>query len=86
MEIKFTKHAEKQLIERNISKEAVHDTILRPGQLTSQQDGILLFQSVYYEGDNKYLLRVAVKPQAGAWLILTAYRTSKVQKYWRDDL
>jgi len=63
----------------------VHDTVLSPGQVISQEDGILLFQSVYYEGNKKYLLRVAVKLQADTWLILTAYRTSKVQKYWRDD-
>jgi len=86
LKIYFTMHAEKQLKERNISKEAVLKTVLSPGQVIPQEEGILLFQSVYYEGNKKYLLRVAAKLQADTWLIITAYRTSKVQKYWGEDL
>ena len=86
MKICFTTHAEKQLNERNISKEAVHKTVLSPGQVIPQEEGILLFQSVYYEDNKKYLLRVAVKLQDDTWLIVTAYRTSKVQKYWGEHL
>ena len=86
MKIKYTMHAEKQLKERNIFKEAVYETVLSPGQVILQEEGILLFQSVYYDGNKEYLLRVAVKLIADTWVILTAYRTSKVKKYWGDDL
>lgn len=32
-----------------------------------------------------HLVRVVVEPIAGGWAVVTAYRTSKVEKYWRPQ-
>ena len=85
LKIIFTLHAEKQLKERSIAKETVYKTVLNPDQVIPQDEGIFLFQSVYYENNKQYLLRVAVKLQSDRCLIITAYRTSKIQKYWGED-
>jgi hypothetical protein len=66
-------------------KETVYKTVLNPDQVIPQDEGIFLFQSVYYENNKQYLLRVAVKLQSDRCLIITAYRTSKIQKYWGED-
>lgn len=86
MNIIFTGHAEKQLGERGISKNAVVDVVRGPGQVIPQQEGIIMLQSVYYEHNKRYILRVAVKRENNGLLVLTAYRTSKIAKYWRGDL
>jgi len=85
LKIYFTRHAERQLQERNISKEAVRKTVFNPDQVVEQEEDILLFQSILVEEQRKYLLRVVAKIQADDYLILTAYRTSKIEKYWRED-
>jgi hypothetical protein len=45
-----------------------------------------VFQQRYAEGGKEYLIRVAARLEGSAWVVLTAYKTSKVQKYWRDNL
>lgn len=86
MKICFTFHAERQMIERRISKEQVLEAVTNPSQIISQEQGISIFQILYREGEKDYLLRVVVKFQGNTMVILTAYRTSKIKKYWRENL
>jgi hypothetical protein len=48
------------------------------------QPGRVVLQSKYLEGGTEYLLRVFVDIDRTLAEVVTAYRTSKVAKYWRD--
>ncbi|MEW6447264.1 MAG: DUF4258 domain-containing protein [Bacillota bacterium] len=86
MRVRFTAHAAKQLVERGLSKDAVLEILVAPGQVIQQETGISVFQRRYAEEGKEYLVRVAARLEGSGWVVLTAYKTSKVQKYWRDDL
>ncbi|MQL51630.1 DUF4258 domain-containing protein [Desulfofundulus thermobenzoicus] len=85
MSIRYTYHAQKQMLERGISKALVDETIVNPDQMVSQAEGIFILQKIYREREKDYLLRVAVKFEADISVVLTVYRTSKIRKYWRGD-
>ena len=86
MRVRSTAHAERQLVERGLSKDSVLEVLVTPGQVIQQEAGISVFQQRYAEGGKEYLIRVAARLEGSTWVVLTAYKTSKVQKYWRDNL
>ncbi|HEX6175828.1 MAG TPA: hypothetical protein VF089_17590 [Candidatus Binatia bacterium] len=62
------------------------DGVLKsPGQRLDVRPGRVVLQSKTQEGGTEYLLRVFVDIDRVPAEIVTAYRTSKVAKYWRDQ-
>lgn len=48
--------------------------------------GIMCYQSlVDFGGGKTYLLRVMVNETVDPAVVVTAYRTSKIKKYWRTE-
>ncbi|MDN5344618.1 MAG: hypothetical protein PWQ18_729 [Clostridia bacterium] len=84
MKLRFTNHAEKQLIERKLDKELVGETICNPERIITQGQDVSIYQKVFKEKGKEYLLRVAVKLSGDNHVVLTAYRTSKIKKYGDD--
>jgi hypothetical protein len=56
-----------------------------PEQKTPELDDITCFQSRVEMGGKRYLLRVMVNETVKPPIVVTAYRTSKVTKYWRKS-
>ncbi|WP_338824223.1 hypothetical protein MHOCP_23320 [Moorella humiferrea] len=81
MKLRYTAHAEKQIMERKLAKKLVEETINNPEQTILQGHNVLIYQKVYQERGKEYLLRVAVKLSDDSQVVLTAYRTSKIKKY-----
>ena len=77
MPIKFTKHALQQMQNRNIKKEEVLETINNPEKLGKNSSKNLIAQRVF--GDK--LLRVIYRIEEKDKIIITAYKTSKLDKY-----
>jgi len=65
------------------------EVLENPDQVYSESDEneIVIYQSVFRKDTNEtYLIRVFVNQIKSPDLAITAYRTSKVQKYWKDEI
>lgn len=77
MPIKFTKHALERMKIRGITKEEIIETINNPDKLTQDAQGNFIVQKV----KKKSLLRVFYYTQKKSNMVITAYKTSKMDKY-----
>jgi hypothetical protein len=82
LEVKFSKHAERQLKERNIKPELVQETLENPEQIVTAGKDRRIAQRVYQREGRDFLLRV-VFSERGNPEVITMYWTSKVSKYRR---
>ena len=76
----FSSHSLEQLAKRNITQETALWVIENAVEKTIQ-DGVTLYQNIILENNKTYLIRVFVNENKTPPLIITAYKTSKIQKY-----
>ncbi len=81
----LTNHALLEMTRRGITAEEIESVLANPAQRTGQRKGRCVYQSKQYSQEAKkdYLLRVFVDIDQKPAQVVTVYRTSKVQKYWR---
>ena len=84
LEIRFSRHAERQLKERNIRPELVQGTLENPEQIVAAGKNRKIAQRTYQRQGRDFLLRVVYTEQ-GKPEIVTMYWTSKVSKYRRKS-
>ncbi len=77
MSIKFTKHALHRIKKRKISKDEILDTINNPDLLKKDLYGNSVAQKII----ERRLLRVFYFSDGDAKIVITAYKTSKTEKY-----
>ena len=82
----LSEHARFELLRRGLSEEAVRAILLSPEQHIEVRPGRVVLQSkVLLEPPGTvFLLRVFVDVDRHPAEVVTAYRTSKVEKYWRN--
>lgn len=76
----FSLHSLDQLIKRNITQEMALWIIENATEIT-EQEGVTVYQNTILENNKTYLIRVFVNQHKTPPLIITAYKTSKIQKY-----
>jgi uncharacterized protein DUF4258 len=81
--IQFSTHANFEMQRRGISQADVEAVVENPGQILPSKNGRRIYQSKLGAAGQK-LLRVIVKEDDMAYHIITAYKTSKVAKYWKQ--
>lgn len=81
MKYKFSLHAEQQLVNRRISKSDIQEVLIHPDFVHIESDCLNVYNKVLLFGDIPYLYRVFVNTCKSPNLIITAYRTSKRNKY-----
>jgi hypothetical protein len=81
MEFEFSKHALDQMGYRSISKELVLSIVLQPDTMVDQDDTTRIYSKLVDEGSKNYLYRVFVNYLKDPLIIITAYKTSKIEKY-----
>jgi Domain of unknown function (DUF4258) len=81
----LTDHAVRELRRRGLDKQDLDDVLKNPGQRLEVRRGRVVLQSKTQEGGTEYLLRIFVDIDRNPAEIVTAYRTSKVSKYWREQ-
>jgi hypothetical protein len=83
----FTEHAREEMARRQISQEDVANVLASPEQMEAVRQGRNVYQSRIETGKppQKYLLRVFVDVDREPPEVVTAYRTSRITKYWRVD-
>jgi len=77
----FSNHALLQMERRSIDKELVIEIINAPDEITKQDTEVWVFAKVVNEGPKAYLYRVFMNVTKQPNLIITAYKTSKFDKY-----
>ena len=77
--------ARKKLARRGITEEWVRETINYPAQIVDGYGGRKVAQKKYMIEGKEYLLRVVYEEKEGSNEILTAYLTSRVERYWKGE-
>ena len=85
MEYKFSKHALEQMENRGIPINLTKSIIENPNQVIKRND-IWIYQSVETIKDKQYLFRIFVNMTKSPKLVITLYRTSKIQKYYESKV
>jgi hypothetical protein len=84
---RLTDHARLEMARRQISAAEVEGVLAAPEQTECVREGRAVHQSQIEWGEpsKPYLLRVVVDIDRQPPEVVTAYRSSKVQKYWRGE-
>lgn len=83
MEYKISRHAQTEMERRNISLPQVESVLDSPQQILLEREGRKVYQSKVEFGNGKiFLLRVIVADDVDPKVVITVYRTSKIEKYW----
>ncbi len=81
----YSRHAQEELVRRGIPKMLVDSVLSNPEQVVPEQGGRVTYQSrVDFGAGRIFLLRVIVVDQVDPAVVVTVYRTSKIEKYWRN--
>jgi hypothetical protein len=83
MNFRLSKHAEREMARRGISRDIVESVLAAPAQKVSGHGTIVCYQSVVATDRKPYLVRVMVNETTVPPTVVTIYRTSKIKKYWR---
>ena len=78
----LTQHAEQELARRGMSYDTVAEVLAGPEQRLSVRRGREVLQSRLVQEGRTYLIRVFVDIDRDPPAVVTAYRTSKIGKYW----
>ena len=83
---RITDHAKMEMRRRRITEADITRALSNPEQVDEVGNGRVIFQSRIEIGETPkaYLLRVIVDIDRNPPVVVTAYRTSKVEKYWRE--
>jgi len=79
MAITFSKHCIQQIQKRGITKEQVLKVVKHPEKIFPLDEEVSVYQAL--TTDRKYLLRIFVNRIKNPNIIITAYKTSKLDKY-----
>ncbi len=84
---RVTDHARDEMVRRQITEEEVAKVLAAPEQTETVREGREVYQSRLQSGEppKTYLLRVLVDIDRIPPEVVTVYRTSKVEKYWRTE-
>ena len=84
---RLTDHARLEMARRQISEAEVGQVLAAPEQTECVREGRAVYQSRMERGEppKTYVLRVVVDIDRESSEVVPAYRSSKVQKYWRSD-
>ncbi|HTU89665.1 MAG TPA: DUF4258 domain-containing protein [Gemmataceae bacterium] len=75
-------HAAFEMRRRGIRRNEVVRAIRSPGQILPSSKGREIYQRLIGP-KGRLLIRVVVKQAANVYHVITAYKTSKIVKYWR---
>jgi hypothetical protein len=81
----FTNHALTEMARREITQEDVRTVLANPEQMQMVREGRAVYQAKFdvSEPPKTYILRVFLDIDRKPPYVVTVYRTSKIEKYWR---
>ena len=81
----FSKHVLEELEKRQIPRMLVETILESPEQRSAVLENINCYQSRVEISGKQYVLRVLVNETIQPPVVITAYRTSKIRKYWKES-
>lgn len=78
----LSRHAKAEMARRGIPREVVESVAEFPEQMVPAAGVITCRQSRIAFGGKMYLVRVMVNDEVFPPVIVTVYRTSRIEKYW----
>ena len=75
----------KKMAQRNIQLEWVKQTLNSPDQVVKGYEQRKVAQKLYNVSGKKMLLRVVFEATGDRKVVVTAYLTSQVERYWRRE-
>lgn len=81
MDIRFETHAENQIKERKLNKSQIEETLVNPDQLLNSKKNRKIAQKIFKIGRLKFLLRVICTVENSDFVVISAYRTTRIEKY-----
>ncbi len=87
MDVVISDHARFEIVRRQLSEEAVRSVAENPQQVVKLRKERKVCQSKYYDSTEgrEMLLRVICEERSNVLFVITAYRTSKIDKYWTKE-
>lgn len=82
-DFKFTEHALFEIRRRGLNLEIIKKVVKEPQQVFEARPGRMVFQSKMEHEGREFLFRIFVDIDRKPAEIVTAYKTSKIRKYWR---
>ena len=79
---RLSNHAQEEIERRKIPRPLLEATLEKPGQIVPERGALKAYQSKCDIGGKIFLLRVIVDDSVDPAVVVTAYRTTKVEKYW----
>ena len=78
-------HLKEQAEERGIDIKLIEAAISNPEQIVPEVKGLKVAQNKFFDKNRnkEYLLRVIFRDEKDSRIGITAYKTSKIKKYWR---
>lgn len=83
MKPRFSQHALDEMAIRGISQAVVDSVLSAPEQVVLASNGNLAYQSRVVFGRKTFLVRVIVDDSRQPPTVVTVYRTSRIDKYWK---
>ena len=84
MKFRLSRHALEEIERRGIPRDLLDQVLQSPQQILPERDGKKIYQSqVEFGGSKLFLLRAFVNDAVEPAVVVTVYRTSKIEKYWR---
>lgn len=85
MKFEITRHAQEEMSRREIPATLVDAVLQNPQQIVDEYGNKKAYQSIIVSGTGKdYLVRVIVNDAVMPRRVVTVYKTSKINKYWRQ--
>ena len=84
MTFRYSRHAEEEMARRGIPRALAEEVLRRPQQVVPERGARRAYQSeVSFGAGRRFLLRLIVDDATDPAVVVTAYRTSRIEKYWR---
>ncbi len=84
MKFEISRHARDEMNRRGIPLNIVEIVLQNPGQIVDEHGNKKAYQSIIDARTGKnYLVRVILNDTVDPAKVVTVYKTSKIEKYWR---
>jgi hypothetical protein len=81
MSFHYSKHSLEQIKLRELDQGIIDELLDCPVQTIKQDKHSVFYQKLIREGNKQYLYRILVNIEKQPQLVITAYKTSKIEKY-----
>lgn len=79
---RLSHHARQEMERRRIPLALLEAVLAAPHQVVPEKGRVKAYQSKYEIRGKMFLLRVMVDDSVEPAVVVTAYRTTKIEKYW----